>query len=196
MRDYPNEGASVGEAGPSGSVRTIAANPPRRRPNAPQGQSDAPQPSRRADAMRDTSDTRRADDTRDTSRRSATRRATDTRRTSSDAPQNPNVRRRPTRRRQARTELQRVEMVVTISVALLLALFVVPALFSWDTRAGTLPLSDALTRSPRSEDSEAVELNAAGINPELAPPAEWNPETAPPVEDEPAEQTPNTVSVG
>ena len=188
MREYGNDGAPFGGATPSGtgtpsgSVRTIAANPPRRRPNA-FGDTRSTSDMRRADVTRDASDMRRADVTRDASdmRRddmrdtSTARRLDNTRSASNAARRGTETRRRTSRRRKERTELQRVEMVISVSVALLLALFVLPALFSWDTRAGTLPLSDALTRSPRSGDSEAVELNAAGINPELAPPVEDEP---------------------
>ncbi len=165
MKDFPNQI-------PSQRVRTIPANPPRRRDTAARPDTDTAAPVRR----RATDTPARADI--DAPTRPDTDTAAPVRRRDTDtAP-----RRRARRRQRRRDTLPKsLHTVMTASAGLVVALFLMPFLLTGDNRSNAVTLSDMLT------EAEAVRT---GVEIPLEP--EPEPEPMPEPEPEPMPE-PETV---
>ncbi|MBQ9616870.1 MAG: stage II sporulation protein D [Oscillibacter sp.] len=171
MKDFPNQI-------PSQRVRTIPANPPRRRDITTRADTDTAAPMRRRDtntAARADSDTPAPARYRDTAARNdsnaAARADTNTpaRNDSDTAP----ARRRTRRRQRRRATLPRsLHTVMTASAGLVVALFLMPFLLTGDNRSNAATLSGMLT------EAEAVRTD---VEIPLEPEPQPEPETVPEV---------------
>ncbi|MBQ7681694.1 MAG: stage II sporulation protein D [Oscillibacter sp.] len=175
MKDFPNQI-------PSQRVRTIPANPPRRRDITTRADTDTAAPMRRRDtntAARADSDTPAPARYRDTAARNdsnaAARADTNTpaRNDSDTAP----ARRRTRRRQRRRATLPRsLHTVMTASAGLVVALFLMPFLLTGDNRSNAATLSGMLT------EAEAVRTDVEiPLEPEPQPEPMPEPETVPEV---------------